>query len=47
MNAMSPILCGLQFKPVYEGTVPRSVVAKRRVRNKAARRARRTLRQSA
>ena len=34
---MSPILYGLQKKPVYEVTVPPAVVAK----NRAARRARR------
>lgn len=38
---MSPILYGLQKKPVYEGTVPPAVVAKRRAKNRAARRARR------
>lgn len=38
---MSPILYGLQKKLVYEGTVPPAVVAKRRAKNRAARRARR------
>lgn len=35
------ILFGLQFKPTYQGTVDPVVVARRRARNKAARRSRR------
>lgn len=36
------VLTGLQFKPhIYQGTVPEGVVAGRREKNRAARRARR------
>ncbi|WP_169812243.1 hypothetical protein [Nocardia xishanensis] len=34
------VLRGLQHKPMYEGTVSHSEVAKRRTKNKAARKAR-------
>lgn len=34
------ILKGLQSKPVYRGTVPAAVVAKRRAKNKVARKSR-------
>jgi hypothetical protein len=40
-TSMSPILYGLQRKPIYQGTVPPAVTAKRRARNKAARKSRR------
>lgn len=39
------ILTGLQRKPMYAGTVPAIEVDRRRVRNRAARRARRLNRQ--
>ncbi|AXK88544.1 hypothetical protein SAMN05421776_12159 [Nocardia farcinica] len=35
------ILLGLQRKHIYEGTVPEAEVARRRARNRAARKARR------
>lgn len=35
------VLLGLQHKPVYQGTVDPAVVAGRRAKNRAARRARR------
>lgn len=35
------ILHGLQYKPVYQGTVPEAEVERRRVKNRAARRQRR------
>ncbi|BAD58875.1 hypothetical protein [Nocardia farcinica] len=35
------ILLGLQRKHIYEGTVPEAEVARRRTRNRAARKARR------
>ncbi len=40
-TSMSPILYGLQRKPICQGTVPPAVTAKRRARNKAALRSRR------
>lgn len=40
------ILVGLQSKPMYGGTVEDSTIAKRRTKNKAARKARRITRRS-
>jgi hypothetical protein len=37
---LPPVLDALQAKRIYEGTVPPEVVAKRRAKNKAARKAR-------
>jgi hypothetical protein len=46
MNLAQTVLGALQGKHVYGGTVPDHVVAKRRARNKAARRSRRINRTS-
>lgn len=40
------ILVGLQGKPMYGGTVEHFTIAKRRIKNKAARKARRITRRS-
>lgn len=40
------ILVGLQSKPMYGGTVEHSTIAKRRIKNKLARKARRITRRS-
>lgn len=39
------ILHGLQFKPIYQGTVPAHVTAKRRAKNKVAAKQRQVNRQ--
>ncbi|MET8430080.1 hypothetical protein [Nocardia sp. NPDC004860] len=36
------ILLGLQSKPIYAGTVPDEEISRRRVKNRAARKARKT-----
>lgn len=41
-----PMLLALQSKPIYQGTVDPVTVAENRARNKRARKARRTFRQS-
>jgi hypothetical protein len=40
------ILVGLQSKPMYGGTVDHATIAKRRIKNKLARKARRIARRS-
>jgi len=46
-NTALGILAGLQSRHIYGGTVGRDVVTARRIRNKAARKARRITRRSA
>ncbi|MFC4128974.1 hypothetical protein [Nocardia rhizosphaerae] len=41
------ILLGLQRKHVYQGTVPETEIARRRAKNRAARKARKTQRRNA
>lgn len=41
MNVAQTVLASLQGKHIYGGTVPDHVIAKRRAKNKVARRARR------